>query len=236
MPTRLKKQDDRDLDQREVQQRAEVERDDDADEDLEDQQELALLDEVGLAGLVDELGDLEHRLMDRQVLELRADHEAEQEAQGADDQAAQQQRVAVDPLERHLPRSGRIRLASPPCAAPVPPLRACAPALRRRRTRRAPHDRADQRAPATLHAFLSPSLIDSCLSLTRLTSARSGQRGLRRNRAIVTDRGSGSLVRPHAHPRRAAPCRPSGTPAALLRPSVRKRRPVARGQTRMSPR
>ena len=53
-----------------MQQRAEVERDDGADEELEDQQELALLDQVGLARLVDELGDLEHRLVHRQVLEL----------------------------------------------------------------------------------------------------------------------------------------------------------------------
>ena len=40
-----------------------------ADEELEDQQELALLNQVGLARLVDELGDVGHRLVDRQVLD-----------------------------------------------------------------------------------------------------------------------------------------------------------------------
>ena len=46
----------------------EVEDDHDADEALEDQQELALLDQVGLAGLVDELRDVGHRLVHRQLL------------------------------------------------------------------------------------------------------------------------------------------------------------------------
>ena len=39
-------------------QRAEVERDDGADEEPQNHQELALLNQVGLAGLVDELGNL----------------------------------------------------------------------------------------------------------------------------------------------------------------------------------
>ena len=43
----------------------------DGDEDLEDQDELALRDQIGLAGLVNQLGDLEHRPVHRQVLQLR---------------------------------------------------------------------------------------------------------------------------------------------------------------------
>ena len=57
------------LDGVEVQQEAEVDDHDRADEELEDQDELALRDQVGLAGLVDQLGDLEHRAVHRQVLQ-----------------------------------------------------------------------------------------------------------------------------------------------------------------------
>jgi hypothetical protein len=53
---------------REVLEPAEVEHDDRPDEDLEDQDELALGDQVGLAGLVDQLGDLAHRLVHRHVV------------------------------------------------------------------------------------------------------------------------------------------------------------------------
>ena len=64
-------QDDDDLDRREVLQRAEVENHDDADEHLEEQDELALGDQVRLAGLVNQFRDLQHRAVHGQVLELR---------------------------------------------------------------------------------------------------------------------------------------------------------------------
>ena len=64
-------QDDRHPERLEVLQEAEVDDDDRADEDLQDQQELALLDQVRLAGLVDQLGDLAHRRVHRQGLQLR---------------------------------------------------------------------------------------------------------------------------------------------------------------------
>ena len=88
-----------DLQRVEVLQHAEVEHHDHADEHLEDQDELALRDQVGLARLVDQLGDLAHRRVHRQVLQLNEDHQAEREAEHADDEAAQQQRAAVDALE-----------------------------------------------------------------------------------------------------------------------------------------
>ena len=50
----------------------------DGDEDLEDGDELALRDQVGLAGLVDQLRDLAHRPVHRQVLQLVEDDQAEQ--------------------------------------------------------------------------------------------------------------------------------------------------------------
>ncbi len=65
-----------------------------ADEDLEDEQELALLDQVGLARLVDEVGDVGHRLVNRQVLDGVVGPGAEQQPEDADDQAGEQDLVA----------------------------------------------------------------------------------------------------------------------------------------------
>ena len=79
---------------------AEVDRDDDPDERLENQQELALLNEVGLARLVDQLGDLEHGRMHRHVLQLAVDHEAKEQAEHRDDEARVEQRVAVDAAKK----------------------------------------------------------------------------------------------------------------------------------------
>ena len=63
------------------------------------QDELALRDQVRLAGLVDQLGDLEHRLVHGQVLQLPVDHQAEEQAEHADDEAAHEQRAAVHAQE-----------------------------------------------------------------------------------------------------------------------------------------
>src|SRR6266542_2979169 len=77
-------QDDGDFERREMLQRTEVEDHDDADEQLEKQDELTLRDQVCLARLINELRDLEHGPVHRQVLELRVDDEAEHQAQQAD--------------------------------------------------------------------------------------------------------------------------------------------------------
>ena len=50
----------------------------DGDEDLEDREELPLRDQIGLAGLVNQLRDLAHRPVHRQVLQLVQDDQAEQ--------------------------------------------------------------------------------------------------------------------------------------------------------------
>src|SRR5271157_595705 len=68
-------QNDEYLDGIKVLEKPEVEHDNCADERLEDEQEFTLSDEISLAGLVNEFGDLEHRLMDRHVLELVEDHQ-----------------------------------------------------------------------------------------------------------------------------------------------------------------
>ena len=107
-------EDDGDLDRREVPQHAEVEDHDHADEQLEQQDELPLRDQIRLARFVNELGHLEHRRMHRQVLELREDGQAEQQAQRADDQAAHQQRAPVDAAEvdRRQVRQHQVRFAA----------------------------------------------------------------------------------------------------------------------------
>jgi hypothetical protein len=74
---------------------AEVDEDDRADEDPEDDEELALLDEVGLAGLVDQLGDLTHRLVDRHLPDLGVRDEPEEEPERADREAEEEELVPV---------------------------------------------------------------------------------------------------------------------------------------------
>ena len=78
----------------------EIDGDDRADEQPEHQEELALLQQVGLAGLVNQLGDLEHRAVDGQALELPVDQQAEQQAERRDQDAGEEQRVTVESEER----------------------------------------------------------------------------------------------------------------------------------------
>ncbi len=97
---KAEEQDDDDLHRREVPQHAEVEDHDDADEDLEQEDELALGHEVGLARLVNQLGDLEHRRVHRHVAQPPEDRHAEHQTEHADQKAAHQQRATVDAHER----------------------------------------------------------------------------------------------------------------------------------------
>ncbi len=75
---------------------AEVHANDDRDKDPQQHQELALRDEVGLAGFVDQFGDFAHGAMHGQVLEAHVDGHAEAEAEQAKQDSDQQQLVAVD--------------------------------------------------------------------------------------------------------------------------------------------
>src|SRR6185503_21208328 len=68
---------------------------DDTDEHPEQQDELALRRQVRLAGLVDEIRDLEHRLVDRQALEASVNDEREEQSRRADDQSIGEQRLAA---------------------------------------------------------------------------------------------------------------------------------------------
>ena len=78
----------------------------------EDQDELALGDQVGLAGLVDQLRDLAHRPVDRQVLELAVDDQAEDQPEDADDEARAAGACARS-CRRSSPVRGRARSGSP---------------------------------------------------------------------------------------------------------------------------
>ena len=161
-------QDDRDLHRGEVLQHAEVEDHDHADEQLEEQDELALRDQVGLARFVDQLGDLVHRSMHRQVAQLHEDDHAEDQSEQRHEQADDQQRAAVDTLEVDLTR-GRAGSGSlhPPRAAPVSVARpAPAPAHRAARWRTStaapPANPPDTpNANATYAAFVSSETADA---------------------------------------------------------------------------
>ena len=80
----------------ELLQHPEIKHDDRADEDFENQDELALCDQVGFAGLVNQLRHLAHRGMHRQALELGERHETKQQAETADEQASDEQRPPVN--------------------------------------------------------------------------------------------------------------------------------------------
>ena len=86
----------------EVQQHAEIKHDDDGDEALEQQQEFALGDEIGFAGLVDQLGNFAHRAVHRQILQAHEDGESEDQSEDAEEDAEQQELVAVDAEEIDL--------------------------------------------------------------------------------------------------------------------------------------
>ena len=60
------------------------------------QQELALLDEIRLAGLEDDLGDVEHRLVGRQLLDLSTQVQADAQRAGDHERAVEQQIPGAD--------------------------------------------------------------------------------------------------------------------------------------------
>ncbi len=78
-------------------QPSEVSQDDDRDERPQDHQELALGDQVGLAGFVDQVGDVAHGAMDRHLLELEANRQPKEQSKGAEDEADGEQLVPVHP-------------------------------------------------------------------------------------------------------------------------------------------
>ena len=94
----------------------EVHDDDGADEAEQDQEQLALLDHVGFAGLVNQLGDLRHRAVHRQVLHVRVAQQTEEQSQDADHQAREQDLMPGEAEEVALIEVGqpKVHLATRP--------------------------------------------------------------------------------------------------------------------------
>jgi hypothetical protein len=80
---------------------SEVNGDDRSDEQPEHQEELALLLQVGLTRLVNQLGDLPHRAVHGQSLELSINEHPEEEPERRYENTRQEQCVPVEPKKRH---------------------------------------------------------------------------------------------------------------------------------------
>src|SRR5689334_11056831 len=91
-PHQAEEQNDDDAVQRQMLQNAKVENDDHGNESFKYQDELALRDQIGLAGLIDQLRDFTHGAMHGRILQLHIDDQPEQATQSAEDQADFQQR------------------------------------------------------------------------------------------------------------------------------------------------
>ena len=62
----------------------------------EQQQEFALREEIGLAGFVDQFGNVAHRAMHGQIFQAGVDDHAEAQPEDAEENADHEQLVAVD--------------------------------------------------------------------------------------------------------------------------------------------
>ena len=100
--------------------------------------------------------DLAHRLVHRQVLELRVDHQAEDQAEHADAQAAEEQRAAVGAAQERDASGGR--------AGPGSTRRRARAARRAERSRRARRMRGEARAPRALRDGTNASTTCRCAS------------------------------------------------------------------------
>ncbi len=98
-----------------VQQHAEVQHDHHRDERPQQHQEFALRDQVGFAGLVNQLGDFPHRAVYRQILQPRINRQAKNQPENAEKNSEEQQLVSVDSVQeshRRQVRQLQIRFAA----------------------------------------------------------------------------------------------------------------------------
>ena len=121
----------------------------DRDERPEDGDELPLGDQVGLAGFVDELRDLEHRPVDRELADLHVLDESEDHPANADDQSKQEQIVTGHPEEVHRAEVGdlQLRLARPRRRGDE---RCCQPPKTQRGSSERPPEREKQARPVQI--------------------------------------------------------------------------------------
>ncbi len=95
-PDQAEKQDDRYCPCGHAPQHAEVHHHDDANENFEEQDELALSHQIGLARGVNQLGNFEHRSMHRQILELHVLPKPEDQPEDTNHQSPHQNATAID--------------------------------------------------------------------------------------------------------------------------------------------
>ena len=84
------------------QQHLEIDQDDGGNEHPEQQQEFALRHQVGLAGFPNQLGNLSHGAVNRQVLQAAIDDHSKQQPKDAKQDAEHEQLVAVHAQKLHL--------------------------------------------------------------------------------------------------------------------------------------
>src|SRR5207249_3869593 len=92
------------------QQHTKIEQNDDCNEQPEQNQEFSLRDQIGFAGLINELRDLAHGTMHRQILQPRVDHQTESQAENAKQHADHQQRVAINATKKNAGEIGQLQI------------------------------------------------------------------------------------------------------------------------------
>ena len=90
-------------------QHAEVKHDDDGDEEPQDQQEFALGDQIGFAGLVNQFGNLEHGAMHWHIPQAGIDDQPEAQTEDAEQNADHQQAMTVNAEEQYLREVGKFQ-------------------------------------------------------------------------------------------------------------------------------
>ena len=80
----------------------EVKDNDHGDEEPKEHKEFALREEISLASLVDQLGNVAHRLVHGHAFEAAVDGQPENEPKHAEDDAEEKQLVAIDSEKSYL--------------------------------------------------------------------------------------------------------------------------------------
>src|SRR5205823_9793505 len=88
---------------------AEIQHDHNGNEGPEQQKEFALRLEIGFASFVNELGDVAHGLVDRQMFQARVNGESEGQAEQAEENPEKQEFVAVHAEEGDLGKVGQLQ-------------------------------------------------------------------------------------------------------------------------------
>src|SRR4029077_17966154 len=100
-------QDDEDAHGLIFQEQAKIEHDDDCDESLEQEDEFSLSNQVRLARLVNQLGDFVHRSMHGKIFQALINGSAKGQAENAEEDAEEEQFVAVHAEKIHLREIGK---------------------------------------------------------------------------------------------------------------------------------